>query len=142
MREFTVTEYMGIIAFFCVITSIANIYILRSPQLWLCIAAFAAIVVAYVLMKIVLLRTKARNRRALSKQQEDQEPPLKPVLVDGSMPQHQPTAQMKDPSFNLPSVAGYAPQQLQEPTKKKAQQKNSPSEDYVPSGLPPELFLH
>lgn len=136
MREFTTEEYMGIIAFFCVITAIANIYILRSQLLWLCIAAFAAIVVLYMLIKIVLLRAKARNRQAGTASQKQQH--LEKAIAEGPVSQRQRTSQMKDPSFNLPSVAGYAPQQLQEPTTKKARQK----QDYVPSSLPPELFLH
>jgi hypothetical protein len=143
MREFTTEEYMGIIAFFCIITAIANIYILRSQQLWLCIAAFAAIVVLYMLMKIVRLRAKARNRRAgASSQEQQQGDKVKHAIVEGSASLQQQTSQRKDPSFKLPAVAGYAPQQLQEPTTKKARQKNSPAQDYVPSGLPPELFLH
>jgi hypothetical protein len=68
--------------------------------------------------------------------------------LSGGTSQQQQISESEGAAFKLPSLAGFAPQQLRaskrkkpDPNSLKFQQEPSPSPNFVPPALPPDLFL-
>lgn len=144
----SIGQWIGLITFIGAIIAVANTLI-QSPAIWLCLGLWFAIVVLYLLLKLMRVRVNVRSRRTgtYRKEQEqllqvrDKEQYLKNPIVEGSISQELRTSESKKLGFKLPPLAGFAPQRLQATRSKKPPQGPSPSQDYVPPGLPPELFL-
>ena len=144
----SIGQWIGLITFIGAVIAVANT-VIQSSVIWLCLGLWCAIVVLYLLVKLIRATVNVRSRRTgtYRKEQEQllhlrgKEQYLKNPIVEGSSSQEFQTSKSKDAGFKLPALAGFSPQQLQRPTNKKPPQKPSPSPDYVPPGLPPEFFL-
>ena len=144
----SIGQWIGLITFIGAVIAVANTLI-QSPVVWLCLGLWLVIVVLYLLVKLIRARVNVRSRRTGTHKKEQEqllhlrgkEQYLKNPMVEGSISQEFQTSKSKDAGFKLPPLAGFSPQGLQRPTSKKLPQGPSPSPDYVPPGLPPELFL-
>ena len=129
MREYSIGEWIGFIAFLGVLTAVANMY-LHSSVIWVCLSSFAAVVALYGLIKLTRSMVKLLNRRKgmYKKWQEqilqlkDEEQFFKGPIIEGSISQEPQPFKRKPLDFKLPPLAGFAPQRLQAPTNKKPHQ--------------------
>ena len=129
MHEFSIEECLGFIGFLCVIVAIANMYVLRLSVIWLCLAICAGVIGFYWLIHIILSIVhvlRARRGRYSKKQQQilglsDEEQYANGRVVDGSLSQQDLTSERKKLGFPIPSLAGFAPQQLQASKRKKSE---------------------
>src|SRR5437588_2957479 len=123
MREYSIGEWIGFIAFLGVLTAVANMY-LHSSLIWECLGSFAAVVALYGLIKLTRSMVKQRNRRTGTYkkrqeqilQQKDEEQYFKGPIIENSVSQESQTLKRKKLDFKLPPLAGFAPQRLQAPT--------------------------
>jgi hypothetical protein len=152
MHEFSIEECLGYIGFVCVIVAIANMYILRLSFIWLCLAIVAGVIVFYWLVHSIVHVLRARSGRYSRKQQKVlelsyEEQYVRGRIVDGSLSQQDLTSERKKLGFQLPSLAGFAPQQLQASKRKKPDpQLNGKKKGQgftIPSlvGFAPQQFL-
>jgi hypothetical protein len=150
MREYSIDECLGLIGFLCVIVAIANMYVLKSSVVWLCLSMFAGVIVFYWLIKIIRSIVHAVNARTgmnSKKPQKilelsDEEQYVKGHIVDVSLSQQDLTSGHKKQGFKIPSLAGFAPQQLQASKKKKTDpQKGLGFKLPSLAGFAPQQFL-
>lgn len=155
MHEFSIEECLGFIGFLCVIVAIANMYVLRLSVIWLCLAICAGVIGFYWLIHIILSIVhvlRARRGRYSKKQQQilglsDEEQYANGRVVDGSLSQQDLTSERKKLGFPIPSLAGFAPQQLQASKRKKSDSqldgKKKGQSFSIPSlvGFAPQQFL-
>jgi hypothetical protein len=152
MHEFSVEECLGIIGFLCVIVAIANMYVLRLSVIWLCLAIVAGVIVFCWLVHLIVHVLCARRERYGKKQQKnlelsEEEQYVKGRIVAGSLSQQGLTSEPKKPNFNIPPLAGFAPQQLQASKGKKIDSqldgKKKERGFTIPSlvGFAPQQFL-
>jgi len=136
----SIGQWIGVITFLAVIIAGANTRI-QSPAIWLCLGLWFAIVVLYLLVKLIRARVNVgssqtgtyRKDREQLQHLEDKEQYLKNTIVEGSISQQLHILKSKEAGFKLPSLAGFYPRQLQGSKSKKPRRQASPSQDSAPS---------
>jgi len=135
----SIGEWIGVITFLAVIIAGANTRI-QSPAIWLCLGLWFAIVVLYLLVKLIRARVNVRSSQT-GTYRKDREPLLRlgdkkqyltNTIVEGSISQQLQILKSKEAGFKLPSLAGFYPRQLPGSTNKKPRRQASPSQGSAP----------
>ena len=134
----SIGEWIGVITFLAVIIAGANTRI-QSSAIWLCLGLWFAIVVLYLLVKLIRARVNVRSSQTGTYRKDrgplqrlvDKEQYLKNTIVEGSVSQQLQISKSKEAGFKLPSLAGFSPRRLPGSTSKKPRRQASPSQDSV-----------